>query len=238
MTFAEILAALALLVSACGLQIHEEPPTVVEGPPVIVEEVPVVEEPPVVVEEPPVVEEPLIDEARAIEIAADAGLEPGIGPWRAKYYLDPREGYVWSVTSILHESSGGSEGRTVLIDANTGRVIDFSGWAVLVEEEGVLLVKETQDYRSLVEKYGASGVTLKAVNLHDKKDAEFLRKINDGFLVEPGCIIVLQGGNGAGYVYQLDEEVNIVFRLTLSEFEEGSRNVDALTMERFYGSLE
>ena len=38
MTLAEILAALALLVSACGVQIHEEPPIVAEEPPTVVEE--------------------------------------------------------------------------------------------------------------------------------------------------------------------------------------------------------
>lgn len=218
MTLSGILAALAFLASACGAQIVEEPPPTVEEPPIISQE-------------------PSIDEASAIEIAAEAGLEPGVRPWTAKYYLDPREGYVWSVTSILHESSESSEGRSVLIDADTGRVIDFSGWAVIVEEEGVLLIKDTQEYESLVGKYGSDGVSVRAVNLHDESEVAFLEEINQGFVTEPGCIIVLEGGNGEGYVYQLDEELSIVFRLTLSEFEEGARNVDALTMEFFYDSL-
>ena len=226
MILSGFLVALALLVSACGGQIDEEPPIIVE-------------EPPIVTEEPPIVsEEPSIDEARAIEIAAAAGLEPAVKPWRARYYLDPREGYVWSVSGVLRESAGSSEGWSVLIDANTGRVIDSSGWAVIVEEEGVLLIKETREYESLVVKYGSDDVPVRAVNLHDESEVAFLKEINQGFVTEPGCIIVLEAGNAEGYVYQLDEELSIVFRMTLSAFEEGARNVDAPTMERFYSSLE
>ena len=211
MNLAEVIAALVLLLSACGGPTHEEPPIVVE--------------------------EALIDEATAVAVAAEAGLEPGLTPWEAALYVHATEGWVWSVTNTLRESSGGTDGTIVLIDANTGRVIRVSNWALIVEEEGVLLIKDTQEYQSLVEKYGAGGVSVKAVNLHEPSEAAFLREISLGFLSEPGCIIVLKAGD-EGYVYQLDEEVNIVFRLTLSEFEAGARSVDALTMERFYGSLE
>ena len=179
-----------------------------------------------------------IDETRAIEIAREAGLEPGVKAWRTNYSSHPTEGNVWSVENTLHESSGGADGRLVRIDANTGGVMEFSNWAIAVEEEGALLIKDTREYQSLVDKYGSSGVSVKAVNLHDKSETDFLIKINDGFLIEPGCIIVLKAGKGEGYVYQLDEEFNIVFRMTLSEFEQGASNVDAGTMKHFYTSLE
>ncbi len=145
---------------------------------------------------------------------------------------------MWSVENTLHESSGGADGTLVRIDANTGDVIEFSFWAVAVEEEGILLIKDTREYQSLVDTYGSGDVSVEAVNLHDRTETDFLRKIDDGFLNEPGCIIVLKAGKGEGYVYQLDEEFNIVFRMTLSEFEQGARNVDAPTMEHFYRSLE
>ncbi len=74
--------------------------------------------------------------------------------------------------------------------------------------------------------------------MDDKDEADFLRNISDGFLMEPGCIIVLKAGKGEGYVYQLDEEFRIVSRMTLSDFEEGARNVDSGTMEHFYSSLK
>lgn len=106
------------------------------------------------------------------------------------------------------------------------------------EEEGVLLIKRTLDYRTLVDKYGFDQVSVVAVNLHERGETEFLARISDGFLMQPGCIIVLEADNGEGYVYQLDEEFKIVFWLTLSEFEEGARNVDALKMVQFYSSLK
>ena len=106
------------------------------------------------------------------------------------------------------------------------------------EDEGVLLVKSTPEYQSLVNKFGSNHVSVKAVNLEGKSETDFLAKISDGFLMEPGCIIVLRAGGGAGYVYQLDEEFNIVFRMTLDRFEEGILNLDVRIMEHFYGSLQ
>ena len=156
MTLSGVLLAFGLLVAGCGAQIHEVPP-VDDEPPIVVDE------PPIVVDEPPiVVVEPAIDEARAMEIAAEAGLDPGLAPWSARYYLDPREGYVWSVMGSAQASSDATSGTTVLIDAHTGRVIDFSSWSVIVEEEGVLLIKETQEYESLVREYGSDRVSVKA----------------------------------------------------------------------------
>ena len=106
------------------------------------------------------------------------------------------------------------------------------------EEEGVLLIKRTLDYRTLVDKYGFDQVSVVAINLHERGETEFLARISDGFLMQPGCIIVLEADSDEGYVYQLDEELNIVFWLTLSKFEEGARNVDALKMVQFYSSLK
>ena len=185
-----------------------------------------------------------ISEARAIEIAREAGLEPGVEPWTANYFRHAgNQSYVWSVTNTLGQSSdlGGVPGVVVLgvvIDATTGDVIWRNVVMVTPEDEGILLIKRTPEYKSLVNKYGSDNMSVKAVNLDDDDEADYLRKISDGFLMEPGCIILLRAGKGEGYVYRLDEEFHIVFRMTLSEFEQGARNVDARTMEHFYRSLK
>ena len=117
-------------------------------------------------------------------------------------------------------------------------VASLVGTGTGTEDEGVLLIKNSPEYKSLVDKYGPDHVSVMAVNLVDLDEADFLRKINDGFLRKPGCIIVLKADQGQGYVYQLDEEIQIVSRMTLSQFEQGARNVDARTMENFYSSLK
>ncbi len=81
-------------------------------------------------------------------------------------------------------------------------------------------------------------MSVKAANLHEEDEAAFLSIISDGFFIEPGCVIVLKVGIRDGYVYQLDEEIEIVYRITLAQFEEGARNVDPRTLENFYGSLQ
>ena len=108
----------------------------------------------------------------------------------------------------------------------------------IIEEEGIRRIKRTQEYKALVDNYGSDQAWVKAVNLHEEDEAAFLRIISDGFLMEPGCIIVLRAGMGDGYVYQLSEEFEIVYRMTLAQFQEGARNVDPPTMENFYSSLQ
>ena len=105
------------------------------------------------------------------------------------------------------------------------------------EEEGIVLIRTTPEYVALSEKYGSDLVSVEAVNLHQREETTFLSLISSGFREEPGCIIVLRAGESEGYVYQLDKEFNIVFRMTLSEFLEAAAKVDAGTMEHFYSSL-
>ncbi len=115
----------------------------------------------------------------------------------------------------------------------------FVGYAQYIpEEEGIVLIRTTPEYEALSEKYGSDLVSVEAVNLHQREETTFLSLISSGFREEPGCIIVLRAGESEGYVYQLDEEFNIVFRMTLSEFRDAAAaKVDARTMEDFYSSL-
>jgi len=113
----------------------------------------------------------------------------------------------------------------------------FAYTQFIPEEEGIVLIRTTPEYEALSEKYGYDLVSVEAVNLHQREETTFLSQISSGFREEPGCIIVLRAGESEGYVYQLDKEFNIVFRMTLSEFLEAAARVDAGTMEYFYSSL-
>jgi len=72
----------------------------------------------------------LVDEAKAIEIARDAGLEEGIKEWETDFHWhDGLKTYVWTVRNTLSVSSVGEpyeeSGKTVIIDANSGEVKEF-----------------------------------------------------------------------------------------------------------------
>ena len=107
-----------------------------------------------------------------------------------------------------------------------------------VEDEGVLLIKDTQEYKTLIDAYGENIVSVKATNLLDGDDTLFLKEIDDGFKQNPGCIIVLEYENNQGYIYQLDKELNIIYRMDFLEFTESAKKVNSQIMEDFYKSLK
>jgi len=108
----------------------------------------------------------------------------------------------------------------------------------VIEEEGVLLIKDTQEYKTLIDEYGEDFVSVKATNLLEVEDALFLREIDDGFKQNSGCIIVLEYENDQGYIYQLDKELNIVYRMNLLDFTESANKINSQIMEDFYKSLK
>jgi len=71
-----------------------------------------------------------IDEQGALEIAGNAGLEPGRKPWEADFRWFGREHktYAWEVRNELAEGFG----EVVLIDANDGTVIEKGEWRDVV----------------------------------------------------------------------------------------------------------
>lgn len=75
----------------------------------------------------------VVDEASAISIAKKAGLEPGLNEWRTHFHWYGGEfhTYVWTVDNTLtaDESTGQSSGRSVLIDANSGAVLQIFDWS-------------------------------------------------------------------------------------------------------------
>ena len=109
---------------------------------------------------------------------------------------------------------------------------------VIIEEEGILRVKATSEYAALTEKYGEERITVKAFERHMLSEFGFLRQIDEKFTEESGCIIIVEGPNGEGYVYQQDEEFNTIHQITLSQFKEGSKKIDQEILNEFYGSLK
>jgi len=80
----------------------------------------------------------LIDDQSAIEIAREAGLEKGLDEWGIDYYwrvVDP-ETYVWAISNTIsaNQSTGQSKGQTVVIDANSGNVIEVQNWEMMPSE--------------------------------------------------------------------------------------------------------
>jgi hypothetical protein len=67
-----------------------------------------------------------IDSVTAIGIARQAGLEDGIKPWQVTFYWfgGNIKNYVWGISNTISEWSG----KVVVIDANSGVVIDTLCW--------------------------------------------------------------------------------------------------------------
>ena len=106
------------------------------------------------------------------------------------------------------------------------------------EDDGILLIKDTSEYKTLIEEYGEDLVSVKAVNLLKTEDTLFLKDIDGGFKQDPGCIIVMKYQDNQGSIYQLDENLDIVYKMNLTEFmEKSSKQVDVDIMNEFYSSL-
>lgn len=72
-----------------------------------------------------------IDRDAAMEIAAQAGLEPGDRPWNALFcwsgQLRSQQTYVWRVDNLLLGTGGG---RIITVDANSGDVLGEGEWGI------------------------------------------------------------------------------------------------------------
>lgn len=132
--------------------------------------------------------------------------------------------------------------KAVTVDNNTnfnkGPVFISPCVNPVIEEEGILKVKATPEYKALLEKYGEEKVTVKAIEKEELTSVKFLKQIDPLFADISGCIIVVEAPNGEGYVYQQDEQFNTIHRITLAQFIEGSKGVDQATMNMFYSELK
>ena len=71
-----------------------------------------------------------IDEAAALKIARNGGLEEGLRPWRTGFTWYPDYGFIWTVTNTLTVKQDGcsGEGRICIIDANSGEIVAHHMW--------------------------------------------------------------------------------------------------------------
>ncbi len=76
-----------------------------------------------------------IDEEMAISIARKAGLEAGIRDWKTSFhwYAGNLKTYVWTVDNTLFSSDDTAWGRTIIIDANDGKVLLQSSWQSILD---------------------------------------------------------------------------------------------------------
>jgi len=67
-----------------------------------------------------------VDQKRAIQIAKDVGLDPGVEAWKPWFMWAKRHRtYVWMVTTILRKSHSSRTYQTLYIDANDGEVLEL-----------------------------------------------------------------------------------------------------------------
>lgn len=76
-----------------------------------------------------------IDQSIAIDLAKNAGLVEGLAEWETVFAWtftsldDPVSGtYVWKVSNTLMSGPRELSGKTLVIDANSGEILDHMGW--------------------------------------------------------------------------------------------------------------
>jgi len=104
------------------------------------------------------------------------------------------------------------------------------------EDAGKKTATRTEEYSSLVEKYGKEAVSVQALKLELAHDIGFIRRLDPEFRNEPGCIIVARAGR-VGYVFQEEKSLNVVYTQTLEEFQSKTASADPAVLELFWSSL-
>ena len=104
------------------------------------------------------------------------------------------------------------------------------------EDAGKKTATRTEEYSSLVEKYGKEAVSVQALKLELAHDIGFIRQLDPGFRDDPGCIIVARAGS-VGYVFQEEKSLNVVYTPTLEEFQGKTADADPAVRELFWSSL-
>lgn len=113
---------------------------------------------------------------------------------------------------------------------------ELGGLCIVIEDKGKINVSHAPEVKALIYKYGKNHVHIMALDIDLIKDINFIKQINPSFKEQTGCIIVVHAGD-EGYVYQEDKELNIIYRETIQEFMEKTKNVDPQIMAKFYLSL-
>jgi hypothetical protein len=74
-----------------------------------------------------------IDRDAAIHIAKENGLEEGLAPWHVgfNWYHSEDGRFIWAVSNTLRigQDKCSNSGKDILIDANTGKIYQRTGWS-------------------------------------------------------------------------------------------------------------
>ena len=80
---------------------------------------------------------PAISREAALELARELGFQEGLSPWSAELKVHADYGPVWEIRNVLREASNERGGRTLIISAETGALVDSTmGWFELWEVPG------------------------------------------------------------------------------------------------------
>jgi len=78
---------------------------------------------------------PNISEEKALEIAKNKGLEPGMKEWKKAILWNSKwQKYTWYILNTLYASEGSEgfrgNGKEIIIDISTGEILEFNNWKV------------------------------------------------------------------------------------------------------------
>ena len=104
----------------------------------------------------------------------------------------------------------------------------------VIENEGKKPVVATPEVQALAAKHGWEHVHVKALDHDTLWEDGFVEQIHPKFKGELGCIIMAHSGDNEGWVYVEDKDLKIVYRETIKEFIEKTKNIPSNIMSKFY----
>ncbi|OGM33128.1 hypothetical protein A2803_00280 [Candidatus Woesebacteria bacterium RIFCSPHIGHO2_01_FULL_44_21] len=107
----------------------------------------------------------------------------------------------------------------------------------VIEDEGKVTVSERPEVVALAEKYGWDNVHIQALDIDLVSDLVFIKSLRPDFSDELGCVIVVHAGENEGYVYQENEDLEVIHMETMQEFLNKVKDKDPELLFKFFLSL-
>jgi len=107
----------------------------------------------------------------------------------------------------------------------------------VIEDKGKVKAANTPEAQALADKYGWEHVHVKALAHSALYEEGFIAKIHPQFKGKIGCIIFVHAGDNEGYMFVEDENLDIIYRETIHNFVEKTKNIDSELISKFYLSL-
>ncbi len=106
-----------------------------------------------------------------------------------------------------------------------------------IEDKGKVKAANTPETQALADKYGWVHVHVKALAHSALYEEGFIAKIHPQFKGKIGCIIFVHAGDNEGYMFVQDENLDIIYKESIHEFVEKTKNIDSKLMSKFYLSF-